>query len=477
MSIFGRLYSGVLDTVYGFKLNRFRSQIEKKERDLHQLIMRKAETGKELDLTKIRHILIIKNEPVADMIMVTPLIRNLAVNGYKVDVLASESNQIILENNPYVHKMIVQTGGTSGSQKYVQEHMKGSHYDMVLDLRNPVYDDNLEELLFPQYISCDYLISWNRSNIGIYDVSLEIYEENGHFIDVIAAFLNYLKIETKDLSYDVPVALASKECGLHYVRNLWRKGGPIVVLYPFSTQPSHSLSEFQVGTLIDKILECYPFGQVILTGQPEQVNPIKVNALQEGHVHKYISPVIMDIVPLLEYADIVITPETFIMHIASAFQKPLVGLSTSLDGVALKSKEKAQHDYEYQKELVVSQFFDMPKIKNTIRPEHYLLNEHLFMPVNDKSELFFSNTADMTYLSIDGVVSAFQRLTMQYVHDAQYVSPMKALPYHQIKEEQKDVAKQESDQVQAPDNMEKEQNNEMPSRDKKEEEAEKGNAA
>ena len=434
MSIFSRLYTGVLDTVYGFKLGRFRSHLEKQREQLQHLIVRKPQAGNVVDRAKIRDILIIKNESFADMMMVTPLIRNLAVNGYRVDVLASEANQMVLEHNPYVHEMIVQTGGTGGIQKFVQEQMKGRHYDMVLDLRNPVYDENLEWLLFPQHIACDYLVGWNRSNIGIYDESLEFYDESERFANVVAGFLSYLGIENADLSYDVTVADASRQSGLHYMRNLWRKGGPVVLLVPFSGRGSHSLSEYQINSLVDKILECYPFGQIVLAGLPAEVSQIKVNALQEGHVHKYSFASMMDAIPLFEYADIVVASDMPVMHLAAAFQKPLVAFSTSVDGVALGSKEKAQNEYEHQMQLLKADFLDAPKIQAGVRPAAYLVGEHVFMPVNDKSEQLFSNTMDMTYLSIDSVVDAFQRLAMQYVHDPQYVSPMKALFYVKLEE-------------------------------------------
>ena len=429
MSIFNRLCTGVLDTVYGFKLGRFRSQLERQEKTLRQLIVRKPEMGKALDLFRIRHVLVVKNESLADMVMVTPLIRNLAVNGYRVDVLASEANQMVLEHNPYVHEVIVQTGGMSGANKFVQEQMKGRRYDVVMDLRNPVYDENLESLLFPQHIVCDYLVGWNRSNVGIYNESLNFYDEKGRFTDVIAAFLKYLSIESADFSYDIPVSVTRRESCLHYMRNLWRKGGPVILVYPFSEHQGRSLSEFQINGLVDKILECYPFGQIILSGLPHQVNQIKVNSLQEEHVHKCLCLSEMEMVSLLEYADIVITPETWVMHMAAAFSKPLVALSTSMEGVALKSKEKVQNEHEYQMQLLMASFLDASNIQAGVRPNTYLLGEHVFTAVGDKWEWIFSNTLDMTYLSIDAVVGAFQRLAMQHVHDPQYVSPVKALSY------------------------------------------------
>ncbi|MGL4667897.1 MAG: hypothetical protein ACRCWR_08200 [Saezia sp.] len=151
-------------------------------------------------------------------------------------------------------------------------------------------------------------------------------------------------------------------------------------------------------------------------------------------MHKYSFSSIMHAVPLFEYADVLLTSDTSVMLIASAFQKPLVALTSSMDGVALKSKERVLHEHDHQKELLMAQFLDAPNIKSGIRSEHYLLGASALAAGYDKLEQVFSNTRDMAYLSLDAVVNAFQRLAMQYVHDSQYVSPMKALSYVKTEE-------------------------------------------
>lgn len=433
MALFDSIYSGTYDLVYGYKLARFRSHIQNNMKALQKEIKRKPQ-GLILDLSQVKRILIIKNEAFGDMILVTPLIRHLATSGYLVDVLASEANQCIIVHNPFVHEVIAQTGGPENANKFVLEHMKDRHYDLVLDLRYPIYYEDLNRLLFPQHISCDYLVGWNRSNIGIYDKSLDFYDDKGHFSDVVATFLRFMDIESTDLSYDLYIEQEARTNTLNYIRDLWRKGGPVVIFNPFSSHPSRDLTAAQIQNMVDMILENYPFAQIVFIGQPDKIDSISINPLQENHIQRYASPSIMDVVPLIEYADIVISPDTAIVHIAAAFHKPTIGLYISAIRTATNGKETAKRDYYQQMQLLKDRFFDEPRLNSGIRAERSLLNDYMFAPHNDKAEQIFSNTGNMSDLPCNSIISIFSKLVSLYVKDPMYVAPQRLVLEYQPQE-------------------------------------------
>lgn len=433
MSLFEGIYSGSYGLVYGYKMSRFRSHIQSNMRALQKATNRKPK-GLIFDRSQVKRILIIKNEAFGDMILVTPLIRHLSTNGYLVDVLASEANQCIIANNPFVHEIIAQTGGPENANNFVLEHMKDKHYDLVLDLRYPIYYEDLNRLLFPQHISCDYLVGWNRSNIGIYDQSLDFYDDHGHFSDVIATFLRFMGIESTDLTYDLYIEQEARENTLNYVRDLWRKGGPVIVFNPFSSHPSRDLTGAQIQNTVDMILENYPFAQIVFIGQPGKIDSISINPLQETHIQRYASPSIMDVVPLIEYADIVISPDTAIVHIAAAFHKPTIGLYISAIRTATNGKEAAKRDYYQQMQLLKDRFFDEPRLNAGIRAERSLLNDYMFAPNNDRAEQLFSSTGNMSDLTCHLIMQALSKLVSQYVRDPLYVAPLPLALEHQPQE-------------------------------------------
>lgn len=433
MALFDSIYSSTYDLVYGYKIARFRSHIQNNMKALQKEIKRKPK-GLIFDLSQVKRILIIKNEAFGDMILVTPLIRHLATNGYLVDVFASEANQCIIAHNPFVNEIIAQTGGPENANNYVLEHMKDRHYDLVLDVRYPIYYEDLNRLLFPQHISCDYLVGWNRSNIGIYDKSLDFYDDHGHFSDVIATFLQFMGIESTDLAYDLYIEQEAKENTRNYMRDLWRQGGPVVVFNPFSSHPSRDLNTVQIQNMVDMILENYPFAQIVFIGQPGKIDSISINPLQETHIQRYASPSIMDVVPLIEYADIVISPDTAIVHIAAAFHKPTIGLYISAIRTATNGKETAKRDYYQQMQLLKDRFFDEPRLIAGIRAERSLLNDYMFAPNNDRAEQLFSSTGNMSDLSCHLMMGMFSKLLSRYVRDPMYIAPQRLILEYQPQE-------------------------------------------
>lgn len=426
MAFWDRLYSGFYHTVYGYKLGRFRSKVQSTFSAVQSQMKRKPKGS--VDKSKIQRILVVKNEALGDMILMTPLFRNLALNGYKVDVLASDSNRVIIERNPYVNEVLVQQGGLDDIKLYV-ETLKDRHYDLVIDARFPAFSESVDRLIFPQYFSCDYLISWNRSHLSCYDESLDFYQQKEPIVKVADLFLRYMGIKGADLSYDIFMDEAARKNALHYVRDLWRKGGPVIVFNPFSSHETRDLMPAQIYQTINMLIQRYPHAQIVFIGQPERMLGIGVEDSWARNVHKFHSASIMDAVPLIKYADLVISPDTSIVHIASTFHKPTVGLYIHTVRSLSNGKGNAKREYYLQMQKIKDNFFDEPRIKAGVRPDDILRIEELFAPNNEYAVQLISATGSLSDVPAQDIVNAAAQLIEQYVDDVQYTGEVKAISY------------------------------------------------
>ncbi|RUS67240.1 hypothetical protein CUZ56_01182 [Saezia sanguinis] len=410
-------YSVFYNILYARKLKKFQRQIDVTYQALVQQLHRSRQSS--IDLLKVKSILVIKNEAIGDMVLTTPLIRHLALHGYQVDVLATGGNQAIVRHNPYIRRLHVQQVRNQDIKPFIQETFHDLHYDMVLDVRYPSFNENIDWLIFPQDIPCNYLVSWNRSHLGCYDVSLNFYDVHAHFIRVMDLFLSYLGIPNADLSCDLFVDEATNEKGQAYVEKLRQSGEPVIVFNPFASHETRDLSRAQIQDIIKGILQRYPQAQVVLIGYEDRLAQIEVPAAYAAQVHRFSSPSIMDVVPLVRCADLVITPDTSIVHIAATFEKPTVGLYIHALRPPRNGKEKAKRHYYQQMQLLKDYFFDAPHIDAGQRPRQILINDDLMSPNNPQAVQLFSATATLADLSVVQILNTVNTLIQQHVQQTE----------------------------------------------------------
>ena len=56
----------------------------------------------------MKKVLVFHSWGIGDLIMATPMLRTLAINGYKVDLfLTSEANSLVIKNAPFINRVFV----------------------------------------------------------------------------------------------------------------------------------------------------------------------------------------------------------------------------------------------------------------------------------------------------------------------------------------------------------------------------------
>lgn len=365
---------------YAYKLHKFHNHLKQLRLQVESRLNREA--TQMIDKSKIKRILIVKDEGMGDMLIVTALIRNLAKAGYTVDVLATEFNRVIIAFNPYVHEILTS-----------HESYQDRHYDLVMDVRFAVRLDTIERMTLCEKIPCDYLMTFNRSNFSCYDISLNFYQEKQHVIHLLDMFLNYLGIYDSDLSYDALMDDRIYELGMQHV-NQWRSNNaPLVVINPYASHTNRDMSTSQLAALTQALQARYPQVQIVCIGLAYRLNGLHLPGVQN-----YLSESITQTMPVIQNADLLITPDTSAVHIASAYKTPTVALYVPTLRSPHTPKEAIKRDFYLKKYLLENEFFDAPRIQSGIRPPQVLKIEDLFAPNNINAVQLISegmNVADI----------------------------------------------------------------------------------
>lgn len=263
------------------------------------------------------------------MILLTPFIKILNENfpNAKIDVIASTHNWIILKDNPRISSIYVYD---KNPLKIIQLIIKllSHKYSYYID---PKDHHSTESQIFARIVRAEKKIYFTQKNNKNYVFPIKTIDKNAsvHFTKKLMQPLKFLNIEIPQNTI-LPELWEDKESQL-YILNFFKQfpKGKINILLNISASKPHKM--WEVNKWIDflSMIELKKYN-IILSSDPkdrENIGLIK-NALPEI----IISPGrnFSDLISIIKNSDIVITPDTSVVHIASAFNKPILGLYSGL---------------------------------------------------------------------------------------------------------------------------------------------------
>lgn len=375
---------------------------------------------KKIDLSQIKTVLLVRNDGIGDMVITTSLIRVLAQHGYEVNVMSQKSALAIIENNPHVKQTFVWNDDMAGTQlSTFEQEVHNQHFDLIIDMRYPIYfKRSPHKTIQSYYFGGKYTMGWNKSAFAYFDLSIKHYTRRGHYITLIQKFLAALNIHDTDLYYEFFPSKQAIETAQAFTMALRQKnpGAPIIILNPYSGHHRRDMSFEQIKTLTDQIISHYPHSQIIAIGIKDRIEKL-ITALQSPQISYYNSASIMDVVPLIEASDLVISPDTSIVHLVAAFQKPLVALYASgrrTPATITTAKNRVKEKYHETVDEARAHFFDLPNVKKGIRPKgKMMLVEGSFGPNNKNAIQLKNYTHQLSEIPSQTIFYAVNKLLKQ----------------------------------------------------------------
>ncbi len=275
----------------------------------------------------IKKILIVQIGKLGDMILTTPLFSNLKLlyPRSEITVLASETNFEIPRYHKDVDHIMIYS---KGSLKTIFLLLKLRHckFNIWIDPK-PEYSRTSRVLL--KYGKPVRSYGYCKDDC-LFDVDLALFREGGHAVDINLAPLKALApefaIQAKLPSIDVPDDVSEKTAA--FLRSLNDK----IVFVNLSAGKKNRvwgienwkelLSQLAKGGNYSIIVNAYG------SGDKEMANELN-KELDKVNIHIY-SGEYMEIAGIVKHSAVVISPDTAIIHMASAFNVPVVGFYTDV---------------------------------------------------------------------------------------------------------------------------------------------------
>ena len=312
-----------------------------------RLVFREQIFDDTIDLARVRKLLILRHDRIGDMIITTPIFRNLKLlrPDLHIGVFGSPTNVEIVRHNPYVDDVYVLY---SNVFRLLREIRRARHkqYDLVLSF---VFNRTttvalLARLAGPEALRVDhadekYQFYFNRL--------VKTPRYSVHMAELLAAYLKEVfgvELPQKDLQFEIYLDELSKSAVDRFLEqhHLRRRSDhssdflPYIVCNLSATLAERRISLAQASALAGYVGRKTSFRTVLIHSPNDHVMG-KAARTGSEFKHCLIFPrkgiaSLLEIASLIEGAFCVLTPDTAIIHFASAARTPVLGFyATSHD--------------------------------------------------------------------------------------------------------------------------------------------------
>lgn len=256
-------------------------------------------------------VLVIRFSSIGDIVLTTPVIRALheqLAGGAEVHVLTKKKFSVVLENNPYIHQLHVM----DQSIQEVIPALKELDFDYVIDLHNNIRSRIVKRGLKRLSFTFKKLNfeKWLLVNTGINRMpDVHVVDR---YMDTLRAF--QVKSDGKGLDYFLPEHLELPEGFPTEEYAAWAIG---------AAHEGKQMSKEKIAAVIAQL----PFPVVLLGGKEDADNGAWLSQQLGNKVVDFTGKLSLHQSALAsKKARLVVCGDTGMMHIASAFQKPIVSL-------------------------------------------------------------------------------------------------------------------------------------------------------
>ncbi|MDB4139840.1 lipopolysaccharide heptosyltransferase family protein [Candidatus Thioglobus sp.] len=285
------------------------------------------------DIKKSKSVLILKYDRIGDMVVSTPIFRELkiAYPNISISVLASKANKDVIKNNPYIDKIYTNYKNSVFKDLPTLLKLRKKNFDVCIELEHSVIPHAIVRLkiINPKKtitIHKDGRYGVKGSNLKLYDYFTKK-DNKSHFGKIWLETLIFFGISPTSYSYDFFLGNNEREKAKNFAISLGKKIK--IGINMEGSFPEKSIQKKELEKICIGLYKNFKNIKIIILTQPDKLLEKKklILELELDYVEtSYSTESIIDAAALVEQLDLIITPDTSIVHIASAFNKPIVSI-------------------------------------------------------------------------------------------------------------------------------------------------------
>lgn len=264
-------------------------------------------------------ILIIRLGRIGDMILSTPVFFHIKEHmpGSKIHVLASGVNQSVIKYSSYIDNSYILDKNPTKLFKLIAK-LRKEKYDIVLE---PKDHHSTESAIISSLIPASQKIGFIKSKFSPFDIDIRevLDEDKKHFLERLLCSVKVFGIKP-DFSSKPKLAFSAKE---EERFNLLVKAEKYVLYNPSASRESKKIDE-ETSLALLKYLKEADFKAYLMTSPEDFDTNLKLS--QDTGIELLNTKSILETFPIIKNASLIITADTSLVHIASAYNTDMIGL-------------------------------------------------------------------------------------------------------------------------------------------------------
>jgi len=279
-----------------------------------------------LKIIKIDLILINARFKIGDTIMLFPLIREIKqyFPDISIDILTGKHNYFMFKNNPYVNNIYI-----LNKNFYSFFTLRKNKYDLILD----TVPLKIENILYFKLLNYKLIIGDilpNKYNINIrelhyYDILLEKESKSLHTSEQLFRFLKPLGIQSENNFLEIYYSEHDKMKADTFISTLTFQK---LIGINIDGSNRHLLPKDYLS-IINHFNNTNPDFFIIILSLPQNRDKIK-KEIKQNTVNNvalsYKTKTIFEVMALINHLDLLITPDTSLVHIAASLDIPIIAI-------------------------------------------------------------------------------------------------------------------------------------------------------
>ncbi|AYV94484.1 LOS biosynthesis enzyme LBGB [Fusobacterium necrophorum subsp. funduliforme] len=269
--------------------------------------------GNFIENNGIRSIVFLRQDgKVGDMVVHTMIFRAIKEQypNIKIGVITKGAARGIIENNSNVDK-IYQFEKEKSKIKKLARQISEEKYDLLVDFSIML---RVRDMMLISLCKARYTIGVNREDWKLFDLNVS-FDFHSHITDLYGAFLTKIGVKYHSTKYEIFSEALKLETQ-----------NRVIVLNPYASNRHRSLSDEMVVKIGREMLQ-YKKIEIYIVGESSKKTSLTEIARNIGEKAKYYpTKSILDLVSLIQRADLIVSPDTAAVHIASAFDKKIISV-------------------------------------------------------------------------------------------------------------------------------------------------------
>lgn len=255
---------------------------------------------------------------IGDAVCHTGLWHQLKSAGYIVQVIVEERNRPLFERIEYIDEVYVVDLNKINDMGRIET-------DLIVSLYSWMKRKEVFNVAILKNIKYKYAISvggWIRKP---YNLIIPV-RQKFHITSAQREILDFMGAGVEELSYRLSVPLENELFLSSYLDDFKDKN--IVVINPFASVDERSFNLEELSVLVEKVASQRGV-HVFIIGEGRKIEPLNKH-IKKDNVSICIFNSLWDAIALIKKADLVVSVDTAIVHIACAFDKKLIAVYFSM---------------------------------------------------------------------------------------------------------------------------------------------------